>query len=86
MPFAHAKTKAQISCAVSERLCFCYINSTIPLLSKSEAIFCGCTAWFVSDLFGNPEGRFSHDVAHLGILKKNKRIGWSVARMIQHTR
>ena len=35
-------------------LCFRYTNSTIPLLSKSEifkplAIFCSCTAWFVSD-------------------------------------
>ena len=42
-----------------QRLCFRYIlvNSTIPLLSKSEisslAIFCSCTAWIVSDQVGN---------------------------------
>ena len=29
------------------------------------AIFCGCTAWFVSDLVGNPEDRFSHDLAYI---------------------
>ena len=41
-----------------QRLCFRYTDSTIPLLSKiqnflSLAIFCACTARFVSDLFGN---------------------------------
>ena len=46
-----------------QRLCFRYTDSTIPLLPKSEifrplAIFCGCTARFVSDLVGNPEDRF----------------------------
>ena len=50
--------KAQISCAVTPKLCLCkrYMDSTIPLLPKSEisikplTIFCGCTARFVSDL------------------------------------
>ena len=36
----HAKTKPQISCAVTaqvdQRLCFRYIDTTIPLLYKSE--------------------------------------------------
>ena len=40
-----------------QHLCFRYIDSTITLLSKSEtkplAIFCSCTAWFVSDQVGN---------------------------------
>ena len=58
------KTKAQISSA-NQRLCFRYIDSTIPLLSKSNfkplAIFCDCTVWFVSDFVGNPEDRFSHN-------------------------
>ena len=52
-----------------QRLCFRYMDSTIPLLSKSKisrlAIFCGCRAWFVLDLVGNPEDRFSHNEAHL---------------------
>ena len=30
---------------------------------KPLAIFCGCTARFVSDLVGNPEDRFSHNEA-----------------------
>ena len=51
-----------------QRLCFRSIDSTIPLLPLSKifkplAIFCGCTAWFVSDLVGNPEDRFC-DAAH----------------------
>ena len=40
-----------------QRLCFRYIDSTIPILSKSEilrlAIFCSCRAWFVSVQVGN---------------------------------
>ena len=52
-----------------QRLCLRYIDTTIPLLPKSEifktpAIFCGCTVWFVSDPVGNLEDRFSHE-AHL---------------------
>ena len=26
---------------------------------------CGCTAWFVSDLVGNPKDRFFHNAAHI---------------------
>ena len=36
-----------------QRLCFRYIDSTIPLLSISEAIFCSCTDWLVWDQVGN---------------------------------
>ena len=32
---------------------------------KPLAIFCGCTARFVSDLVGNPEDQFSHNEAHM---------------------
>ena len=64
------------NCAADQRLCFRYTDSTIPLLPRSEfsslirifkslAIFCGCTAWFVSDLVGNPEDRFSQNEAHI---------------------
>ena len=31
---------------------------------KPLAIFFGCTAWFVSDVVGNIENRFSHDAVH----------------------
>ena len=45
-------------CEADQRLCFRYMDSTIPLLSKSKisslyvTIFCDCKAWFVSDLVG----------------------------------
>ena len=54
-----------------QRLCFRYTDSTIPLLPikirnfKPLAIFCGCTARFMSDLVGNPEDWFSHNEAHM---------------------
>ena len=32
---------------------------------KLLAIFCGCTALFVSDLMENPEDRFLRDAAHI---------------------
>ena len=51
------------NCAAAQPLCFCYINSTIPLLLKSKTIFCGCIARYVSDLVGNPKDRFSSDMA-----------------------
>ena len=53
---------------VDQRLCFCiYAKSTyfLNLNFKSLAIFCGCTARFVSDLVENPEDRFSHNAAQL---------------------
>ena len=31
----------------------------------SLTILCGCTAWSVSDLVGNPEDRFSQNEAQL---------------------
>ena len=55
------------NCTADQRLCFRYINSTIPLLPnfKPLTIFFGCTARFVSDLVRNPEDWFSHIVAHI---------------------
>ena len=50
-------------------LCFHSVPCTIPpILSKSNiflAISCGCTLWFMSDLIGNTQGRFSHDMAYI---------------------
>ena len=53
------------NCAADQRLFFLSIHSTIPVLPKSLAIFCGCTARLVSNLVGNPEDRFSRDVAQI---------------------
>ena len=50
--------------ATDQRLCFCYIDSSHIQIFTPLAIFCGCTARFVSDLVGNPEDRFSRDEAH----------------------
>ena len=51
-----------------QRVCFSYMDSTIPLLPISEiqasSLF-GCTARFVSDLVGNPKDQFSHNEAQL---------------------
>ena len=61
------------NCTADLRLCFRYVDSTIPLLPKSEidfkplTIFCGCTARFVLDLFGNPEDRFYHNEAQMEV-------------------
>ena len=60
------KTKAQ-------RFCFRYMDSTIPLLPKSEISSLKPSSVAVqlglcltqSDLVGNPEDRFSHDMAHI---------------------
>ena len=48
-----------------QHLCFRYIDRTILRNFKSLAIFCGCTARFISDLVGHPEEQFSHDAAHM---------------------
>ena len=60
----------QLLLFVDQHLCFCCIDTTIPLLSKSEissplSIVCGCTGQFVSYLVGNPKDRFSHNTAHM---------------------
>ena len=55
-----------------QRLCFRYIDRTIPPLPKSEfsslqpsAVTAQPSLFDVSDLVGNPEDRFSHNEAHL---------------------
>ena len=53
------------NCEADQRLCFRYTDSTIPLLNISKVLLCDCTAWFVSDLVGNPNCWFSHAQAHI---------------------
>ena len=69
-----------------QRLCFRYIDSTIPPLSKSEisSLMPSCVAVqpsLVSDLVGNPEDRFSHNEAHI----KNRIGGHPVNKPLQYT-
>ena len=49
----HMRKQRRGTREANQRLCLRYIDSAIPLLSKSETILCSCTAWFVSDQVGN---------------------------------
>ena len=65
------RKSAYCNCAADQRLCFHYTDCAIPLIIqtvKPLAIFCGCTAQFVSDLVGNPEDRFSHNEAQIPVV------------------
>ena len=46
-----------------QRLCFCYPSTSYIRNCKLLAILCSCIAWFMSDLVGNLEDRFSHNEA-----------------------
>ena len=62
-------------CAADQHLCFCYIDSTIPLLPKSEISSLYCSSHllgFVSDLVRNSEYRFSRDAAQV-VVSVSKR-------------
>ena len=49
------------SCTADKRLCFRYMNSTIPLLPKSEiSSFVPFSVVVESDLVRNPDDRFSY--------------------------
>ena len=48
---------------------------------SSLAIFCGCTAGFVSDPVENSEDRFSHDAAHI-IGRKLKTVRSGMVLMV----
>ena len=74
----------QISCAVTAQRMSDFVFAIRIVQSlyyiirnfKPLAIFCGCTAWFVSDLVENPEDRFPYNEAHLWLLHLvNFRIG-----------
>ena len=74
--FAYAKTKAQISFAVTAKLISAFVFATrivqffFFLSPKFQASFCDCTGRVVLDLVGNPEDRFSRDSAHIYTLYK----------------
>ena len=67
--FAYAKTKAQISCALTTQLisAFLFAKQIVKSLyfldpkfqGSSHLLWLHGTAPFVSDLVGNPEDRFS---------------------------
>ena len=67
--FGYAKTKADISFAVTAKLnsTFVFATRIVQFLQnfKSLGFFCDCTGQFVSDQVGDPENRFSHVPAHI---------------------
>ena len=70
---AYAKTKTQISCAVTAQLISAFIFAAQKYYSsfihienfKLLPIFCDYTGRFVSDLVGNPKDQFSRFAAHI---------------------
>ena len=53
------------NCTADQRRCFRHADSKIPPFTyiqsfKLLTLFCDCTAWFVSDLVGNPNCLSSH--------------------------
>ena len=58
------KRTAKLNSAADLRVCFCYLDSTIPLLPKKKKQASNhLLSRFVSDLVGTPEDRFSCDTA-----------------------
>ena len=52
-----------------QRLCLSYIDRIKIQNFKPPTIFCDCTAWFVMDLVGKFEDRFSRNTVHFVIDK-----------------
>ena len=78
--FAYAKTKTQISFAVTAKLISAFVFATwiVPSLFYLNLKFQAYShlLWLyspvVSDLVSNPEDRFSHNEAHFISTKKNE--------------
>ena len=70
--FAEAKTIVQISFAVTAKLFSAIVFATRIVQFLFFLNPNACTAWFVSDLVGNPEDRFSRVAAHMLLQKKER--------------
>ena len=55
------------NCAGDQLLCFPYMDNTIPLTFQTSTHLQWLYSPVWSDLVGNPEDRFSHDMAHMYI-------------------
>ena len=65
--FEYTKTKRQFSFVVTAKLISAFVFATqiVQSLYHLNTKLQACTAWFVSDLVGNPDNRFSHNEANL---------------------
>ena len=80
--FAYAKTKVQVSCAVTAQLISTFVFATgiVQSLSylyqnfKLLGCFCVCTGRFVSDLVENPEDQFSSVTTHIIVYAPVRRL------------
>ena len=76
------KQRCRSAAQIHQCLCFRYKDNTLPLIPKSKAILCDCIAWFVSDLVGNPEDRFSHDADYMSLVVRKPVFG--VSDLVRH--
>ena len=62
--------------AADQHLRFHYIDPSASKIQnlKPLAVFCDCTAQFVSDIVGNPEDKFSHDTAHFVLFQNSLQL------------
>ena len=71
----------QISFAVTAKLISAFVFATrivqslyfLNMKFEHLAFLCDSTAWFVSDLVGNPEDRFSHNEAQVDVIMFAKK-------------
>ena len=68
--FLHMRKQRHTCRSADQRLRFCSIDSTTPLLPETLAICCACAAQFVSDLVGIPDERFSYDETKISLGSK----------------
>ena len=69
--FAYAKTKTQISFAVTAKLISAFVFAT-RIVQSLYFLNPKFQARFVSDLVGNPEDRFSHNEAQMDNIHYDK--------------
>ena len=79
------------NCTADQHLCFCYTDSSFPLLHKSNILSFKAasvtTGWYVSDLDRNLICWFSHVKAHVlfSLILKTKRLSTCETKsLLQH--
>ena len=63
--YMYAKTKGEISCKLTGKLVGVFVCAIQIHVVQASIYLLGCTAWFMTDLVGNPKDWFSRDKAQL---------------------